>query len=453
MSTKRIVILGGGLAGLSAASTLSKAGQKVILFERDSRVGGLAKTISHNGFRFDLGGHRFFTKNKKIEQFVKDLMDGELVVVSRKSKIYLRNRYFDYPLKPFNSVFGIGLPTTFKILLDYTIEKLKGLLWQKECISLKDWVVKNFGHKMFDIYFREYSEKVWGIECNRISMEWVAQRINGLSLGTAVRSAFFKFMGRDIATLADRFLYPSLGIGQISERLKEIIEKDNTLLTETSVQEVYHSDYRIKGVIVNNPDHTYTLEGDEFISTIPLTALIQILHPRPPEDVLLSASKLRYRDLIIVTVMLDRERVTEQTWIYIPEQRIPFSRIHEPKNWSPRMAPKDKTHIVIEYFCSEGDSIWGVGDTVLREISIKNLEGLGFIKRDEVIDSVVIKVPKAYPLFEVGYKRYYDKVIDYLSRFRNLHIAGRGGMFRYHNMDHAIETGIEAAERIIQNSK
>lgn len=450
MNNEEIIILGGGLAGLSAAYVLTKADQKVIIFERDSTVGGLAKTIVRGKFRFDLGGHRFFTKNEKTERFVKDLMDGELLVVPRKSKIYLRNKYFDYPLKPLNSILGLGLPTTFKIFLDYGLERSKGLLKQTENISLEEWVVNHFGRTMFNIYFKEYSEKVWGIECDRISSEWVAQRIKGLSLIKAVKNAFFRFSGRDIPTLADRFLYPSLGIGQISDRLKERIDKDSRILTNTRINRLDHSDYRVKSVTVNNCDHTYVIRGKEFISTIPLTSLVQMLNPSPPEDVLFAASRLRYRDLVIVTIAINRERITDQTWIYIPERNIPFSRIHEPKNWSIKMAPEDKTHIVTEYFCFEGDNIWSVSDTVLTEITVKSLEELGFIKRNEVIDSIVIRVPKAYPLFEVGYIKHYDKIIDYLKRFKNLHIAGRGGMFRYYNMDHAIETGIEIARKILK---
>jgi protoporphyrinogen oxidase len=451
MNNEKIIILGSGLAGLSAAYVLTKADRKIVLFERDSTVGGLAKTIVRGEFRFDLGGHRFFTKNKKIENFVKDLLKGELLEVPRKSKIYLRNKYFDYPLKPSNAISGLGIPTTLKIISDYGIERLKKVVKSSNSLSLEDWVVSNFGRTMFEIYFKEYSEKVWGIECSKISAEWVAQRIKGLSLSKAVKNAFFKFNGKDIPTLADRFLYPQFGIGRISDRLKETIDKKNRVMTDTSIKRLDHIDSRIKSIIVNNCDRTYVVEGSEFISSIPLTTLVQILRPEPPEDVLLAASRLRYRDLVIVTIAVNRDKITDQTWIYIPEKKIPFSRIHEPKNWSIDMAPEGKTHIVAEYFCFEGDEKWRATDMVLVEDTVKNLEQLGFIRRDEVIDSVVVRVPKAYPLFEVGYIKHYDTIIDYLSRFKNLHIAGRGGMFRYHNMDHAIETGIETAEKILSS--
>jgi protoporphyrinogen oxidase len=448
-----IVILGGGLTGLSAAYLLSKAGIRVEVFERDPIVGGLSKTVVRDGFRFDLGGHRFFTKDRKIDDFVKTLMEGELVSVSRKSKIYMRNQYFDYPLRPLNALFGFGLATTMKILGDYGIEKVKGIITKQRSISLEDWVVQNFGRKMFDIYFKEYSEKVWGIECSRISAEWVATRISGLSMAKAIKNALFRLNGRDLPTLADRFLYPRLGIGRISERLREEIEKNNHVYTGADVQHIHHAGFRVKSIGVKTNTHLELVEAEEFISSIPITKLVGMLRPSPPEDILKAASKLRFRDLVVVALMIDRARVTDQTWIYIPEQRIPFGRIHEPTNWSEKMAPAGKTLLVAEFFSFAGDRLWSESDERLADVAIGSLEGLGFIKRHEVIGSAVVRVPKAYPLFEVGYEELCDTLHGYLSRFKNLHSAGRSGMFRYYNMDHAIESGISTAEKIIENSR
>jgi len=302
---------------------------------------------------------------------------------------------------------------------------------------------------MFNIYFKGYSEKVWGIECSRISAEWVAQRIKGLSLAKAVKNAFFKFTGKNIPTLADRFIYPELGIGRISERLKEEIERDNNVYTQTRVESINHLNGRLDSIVVKKQGRTSIVYGEEFISSMPITQLTRMLNPLPPADVLEAAAKLKFRDLVVVALMIDRKRVTDQTWIYVPEQRIPFGRIHEPTNWSEKMAPEGKTIIVMEFFSFRGDKTWSSTDEMLSNITIDNLEAFGFIKRAEVIDSAVVRAPKAYPLFEVGYEGLCDKVYDYLGRFGNLHIAGRGGMFRYYNMDHAIESGIETAEKII----
>jgi protoporphyrinogen oxidase len=446
------VILGGGLTGLSAGYVLSNAGISVKVFERDPAVGGLSKTIVKDGFRFDLGGHRFFTKDARIDGFVRTLMKEELLSVNRTSKIYMRDNFFDYPLRPFNAMFGLGLLTTFKIMADYGAEKLRRLMKEKDCISLEDWVVSNFGRTMFNIYFRQYSEKVWGIDCKSISAEWVAQRIKGLSLGKALKNAFFKFTGKDIPTLTDNFIYPSLGIGRISDRLKDEIEKRNAVFTDASVESVNHSDFRIDSIVVKDRNSTRIVHGTEFISSMPATKLVRILNPAPPEDILDAVAKLRFRDLVIVAIMIDRTRVTDQTWIYIPEQKIPFGRIHEPTNWSDKMAPEGKTLMVMEFFSFKGDPVWSENDERLRDITVENLERLGFIKKREVIDGMVVRVPKAYPLFEVGYKELCNKVYDYLALFNNLHVAGRTGMFRYYNMDHAIESGLDTAERILQKN-
>ena len=448
-----IVILGGGLSGLSAGYVLSNAGFTVKVYERDSVVGGLSKTIVKNGFRFDLGGHRFFTQDQRIDAFVRHLMGDELLAVQRSSKIYLRDRYFDYPLRPINAMFGLGIPTTARILSDYVRQTTKRTIRNNMTVSLEDWVISNFGRTMFNIYFKEYSEKVWGIDCRRISAAWVAQRIKGLSLGTALKNAFFRFSGKDLATLTDSFLYPSLGIGRLSDRLKEEIVKSNDVYTNAIVQFVNHSDSRVSSISVLNQGQVLTIPADEFVSSIPITKLVSMLNPSPPAAILETASKLRYRDLVVVAIMVDRERVTSQTWIYIPEKKIPFGRIHEPTNWSPAMAPPGKSLLIMEFFSFRGDAIWEMQDDKLADLTVKNLVRLGFINEQHVLDSIVVRVPKAYPLFEIGYRKHIDGLQDYLGRFSNLHIAGRSGMFRYYNMDVAIRSGIETAEKVIQKSR
>jgi protoporphyrinogen oxidase len=449
-SKKDAIILGGGLSGLSSGYVLTNAGLAVSVYERDRVVGGLSKTIERNGFRFDLGGHRFFTKDEKINAFVRELMGNELVSVRRSSKIYLRNKYFDYPLKPLNALFGLGISTTVRILIDYLRETAKRAVRNKESLSLEDWVVGNFGRAMFTIYFKEYSEKVWGIDCGRISATWVAQRIKGLSLAKAVKNAFFKVSGKDLATLTDSFLYPSLGIGRLSDRLRDEIEKKNDVYTGNGVVSVNHEEFWVKSVSVLDQGVVRTIPADEFISSIPLTKLVAMLNPAPPASLLETASKLRFRDLVIAAIMVDRERVTDQTWIYIPEQKIPFGRIHEPTNWSPAMAPRGKSLLVMEFFSFKGDAVWNMQDDRLAGITVDNLVRLGFISRREVLDCMIVRVPKAYPLFEIGYREHVDALHDYLGRFKNLHIAGRSGMFRYYNMDVAMRSGIETAEKVLR---
>jgi protoporphyrinogen oxidase len=404
-------------------------------------------------YRFDIGGHRFFTKNREIDSLVRDLLGDELIEVNRRSKIYMRRRFFNYPLKPANALLGLGPFTIFRILVDYGWQRVIGLIDRNPGVSLEDWVVRNFGRTMFNIYFREYSEKVWGLQCSFISRKWVAKRIQGLSLGKAIQNAFFKFTGKDVPTLVDSFIYPRLGIGRISDRFHEEITKTDSLFTDTRVMRVCHEGFEVTGVEVMNCDKTYFIEGGDYVSTIPLNTLVRMMDPSPPPHVTEAASGLGYRDLVLVAVEVDREFVTDQTWIYIPEKNIPFGRLHEPKTWSPHMAPEDKTLVVIEYFCFRGDSIWDSTDRELSDITVSGLRDLGFVKSKEVLGTSVLRIPRAYPLFEVGYEERCDTIYDYLGKFSNLFIAGRAGMFQYQNMDHAMESGMRAADEVISKTR
>ncbi|GAB4483486.1 MAG: NAD(P)/FAD-dependent oxidoreductase [Thermodesulfovibrionales bacterium] len=447
--TGKTMVLGGGLAGLAAGCTLARAGAPVTVVERDSVVGGLSRTVQHDGYRFDLGGHRFFSTDETIDQFVSDLMAGELVRVERSSKILLRDCYFDYPLKPANALFGLGVGTSIRILADYGAEKVRGLASRGDSVSLEDWVVRNFGRTMFDIYFKVYSEKVWGIPCDRISAEWVDRRISGLSLATTIRNALFRMGGRKLPTLVDEFLYPRLGIGRIADRLQEEVCRTGEVLLGTCVKSIRHDNRNIETVTVETDGRTRVLGAEQFIASIPLTHLVRMLSPEPPAAVRAAASLLRYRDLVVVAVMVDRHRVTDQTWIYIPEERIPFGRIHEPTNWSPDMAPSGKTLVVAEYFSFQDDAVWRKADDELIGLTAENLQRLGFLKKSEVLGGSVVRVPKAYPLFEVGYREKCNEIYAWLAKFCNLHLTGRTGMFRYYNMDHALASGIRTAERVV----
>jgi protoporphyrinogen oxidase len=447
--SQQTLILGAGLAGLAAGCVLARAGRDVLVVESGPTVGGLSRTIEHDGFRFDLGGHRFITRDRAIEDFVRGLLGDDCLAVPRTSQIYLRGRYFDYPLTPANAIFGMGLSATARILVDYCAQNVRSALSRPPMVSLEDWVVSRFGRTMFDLYFREYSEKVWGITCSDISAEWVARRIEGLSLWAAIKNAFLKRSGSSIDTLIDTFLYPSGGIGMIAGRLQGEIGVRNAVRTDTRVCRVDHLDLSITNVMLRKGGELENASATDYISSIPLTTLLGALNPAPPEEVRQAAAQLAYRDLVVSTIMIDRDQVTNLTWMYLPEQAIPFGRIHEPKNWSAAMAPAGKTHVVAEYFCFQGDVIWNAGDEAITALTTKHLCRMGFIKEQEVIGSCVVRVPRAYPLFTVDYRKHAYTVLGYLGRFRNLQVIGRGGMFRYHNMDHAMGSGIDAANHIL----
>lgn len=447
--TDDVLVLGAGLSGLAAGHALARAGLKVRIVEKETAVGGLARTIARGPFRFDLGGHRFLTQDETVEGLVRGLLGRECLTVPRKSQIFLRNRYIDYPLSPLNALSGLGVPTALRIVLDRARGGLRGRPGSQETASLEDWVVGHFGRTLFDVYFKEYSEKVWGIGCRSISADWAAQRIQGLSVGAAVRNAFLRDRGGAIRTLAERFLYPSLGIGRIAERLREEIERENEVLCGVEVSRLCHEDFRVRAALVRDGSRASTVEGRAFVSTVPLTDLVWMLDPRPPAAVLRAAASLRFRDLVVIAVMLDRERATRQSWLYFPERKIPFGRIHEPTNWSARMAPEGKTLLVAEQFCFRGDDTWRSSDRELADRTIQALHRLRISSPGEVLDTAVLRIPKAYPLFEVGYQEHRRTLHGYVASFRNLFPAGRGGTFSYHNMDHAMASGLAAAGSVL----
>lgn len=444
-----VAILGGGLAGLAAGYALTRAGRRVRVLEAGPEVGGLARTLVRAGFRFDLGGHRFFTHDVRVERLVRELLDGELLSVPRASRIFLRGRWIEFPLRPWSALAGLGVRTSAAILIGYALARRAHRLRHAPLVSLEDWVVAHFGRPLFDLYFREYSEKVWGIGCRKVSAEWMAQRVQGLSLGEAVRRALGR-RGADLPTLAQRFLYPRHGIGRIAERLRDEVERGGEILTEARVARIRHDGRRIESITAHHSEASQEIAAETFLSTIPLTRLVQALRPHAPAEVRAAAARLRYRDLVIVAVMLARARATDQTWIYFPEKAVPFGRLHEPTNWSAEMAPAGCTLLVTERFCFRGDATWNASDAELVESTVMHLERLGFVRRAEVRDSAVVRIPAAYPLFEVGHQARSQVLCDYLARFENLRLAGRGGMFRYYNMDHAMASGLDAADAVLR---
>ena len=441
------LVFGAGLTGLSSGYSLSRSGLSPVVFEADHVVGGLSRTIVTDGFRYDIGGHRFFTKDNELRSLILELMGDELLRVERTSKILLRGRFFDYPLKPFNALFGLGPATILKVLTDYAIEMARSLVrgGSDGCESLEDWVVRKFGRTMFEIYFKVYSEKVWGIPCDRISSSWVEKRIQGLSLGAAIKNALFSFSGRDIPSLVDKFDYPELGIGRISERLEEEISKSGRVLKKTRLRGLRAEGSRIADAMMDMDGEIVNVSGTHYISTVPLDSLVRGITPAPPSRVLEAADGLGFRDLLTVALAVDRDNVTGESWVYIPEKEYPFGRLHEPRNWSRAMAPEGKTLVVVEYFCFKGDNIWNMSDSGLHDLTVRGLEGLGFLKPAEVLWSEVLRVPGTYPLFELGYDEKVRTIMDYLAGFENLTVAGRAGTFAYLNMDHAMKAGQQAA--------
>lgn len=455
---EKVVVMGAGPAGLAAGYFLSQNGIKVKIFEKQSHVGGISKTIVKNGFRFDLGGHRWFTKNEQLNNLIKDLLSKELIEVKRTSRIFFDGKYFDYPIKIPNVIKGLGFWKSLKVIFSYFATRIKYRLFPRPLKTFEDWIVAHFGRVLFNYFFKTYTEKLWGIPTHQIGAEWAAQRIKGMSLIAAVKNAIIPSKNKP-KTLIDKFLYPKLGIGRISERLAEEISKFSDIALQTTVREIEHKKGEIVSVVVDEkkspPFQKREIFADSFISSIPITEFVQILNPQPPTQVLKAAQKLTWRNLITVHLMLNRSQVTSDTWVYIHEWRAGLGRLHEPKNWSKNMVPgQDKTSLVCEFWAKQGDKIWQKKDDELIEWAIKDVsEIMHFIKKEDVIDVFVVRTPKAYPIYKIGYKKPLEIVKNYLKKFKNLQLIGRYGTYKYNNMDHSILSGIWAAKNIIAGKK
>jgi protoporphyrinogen oxidase len=443
------IIIGAGPAGLSAAETLSKSTRTFMVLEATNRIGGISATIKHKDFYFDLGVHRFFTKNREIDRYVADLLGSDRVLVDRSSAILLNGKYFDYPLKPMNAIFGLGPLTAVSIISNYILERLK--FNRRPPISLEDWVTRQFGKTLYRLFFKTYTEKAWGIDCNKISSEWAMQRIKGLSLRTAIVDAFWGKREKDASSLVKHFYYPKKGIGMISERLAERIQTPNHLIFESPVTELFHNGTQITSVAYSGRHGRQQIESDFVISSMPITELITSLRPSPPDEIIEAARWLKYRSIIFVALMFDMPSITNYTWIYVHDPRIRLGRFHEPKNCSIEMAPRDQSCLVLEHFCNEGDAIWNASDEELYEKTTQDFTQTNISPNahTKIFDYRVVRVTKAYPLYEVGFSRYLLKIRDYLRRFKNLQLVGRYGTYKYNNLDHSLETGIKGAQNIL----
>lgn len=437
--TKSALILGGGLAGLTCAYELARAGVAVTVLEKEDTVGGLARNFQRDGGKFDLGGHRFFTDKPELLAWLRDLIDDDLLEVPRKSRIRLFDRYFDYPLRAANALSGFGLRETARILADYTKVRLQRALSGSADLSLEDWVTRRFGRRLYEIYFQPYSQKIWGMPCDQISAVWAKQRIQLLSLADAVRQALGPQRNAP-KTYADKFWYPAQGIGVIGETLAaKIAALGGRILTGTAVQSVVVRRGRLVEAVAGGE----TFRGDLVVSTIPLP-LLGALTGAPADAI----GRLRYRGIRCLYLLLAREQVTDDTWLYFPEAELLFGRSHEPRNWAPALAPPTGTSLVLEFFCDEGDALWSRDEAELAERSAADLARLGLIEIDEVRGHHSARVADAYPVFTVGFQRPLKAVTEHLTAIANLRLLGRTGAYRYDNMDQVIDAALTLAREV-----
>ena len=448
MNSDVIGIIGAGPAGLAAGYTILNTGSELpILLEQDSQVGGLSKTVEHKGFRCDIGGHRFFTKNPQVESLWKEVLPNDFLRRPRLSRIYYRGKYFHYPLRIINALVGLGPREGARIMASFVKAKLTP---RSPEISFEDWVSNRFGFRLYSIFFRTYTEKLWGIPCTELSADWAAQRIRNLDLTKAVINALGIGGSGKIASLIDEFDYPRLGPGQMYEAMAaKCVDRGGKVLLRHRVVAVRHEKNKIVALDVVSPDGQLTVDVDMVVSTMPLDELILRMRPEPPSEIRKAAMGLQYRSIITVNTMLDRPRTVPDTWLYLHAPEVLASRLQVYKNWSPELVPDSRfSSLGLEYFSTEGDSLWSNTDTAFLEIAKKDLRELGLAKGNDIFDWFIIRYRKAYPVYSDGYQQKVNMLRSYLSQFKNLECAGRYGQFRYNNMDHSIMTGMLAVRKL-----
>jgi len=446
----RVVVIGAGPAGLTAAYLLSKQGYAVTVLEASEAMGGISQTAQYKGYRFDIGGHRFFTKIEPVQAIWEELLASEFISVPRMSRIHYQGKYFDYPLRAKNALQGLGLVNAVRIVLSYMNAQLNPVLIEE---NFEQWVTNRFGKRLYEIFFKTYTEKVWGIPCTEIRAEWAAQRIQGLSLAKAIVSAAaINKRSTKIKSLINEFRYPRLGPGQMWEAARDrIVEMGNKVLTRHEVTAIeYTSDpstgtRRATAVRASTPEGEVRFAAEHVINTMPVRNLVRALEPAPPPDVQAAAEGLRYRDFIVVALILEGENLFPDNWVYIHTPGVQVGRIQNFNNWSAAMVPEPgRTCLGMEYFCFKGDGLWTSSDAELLAMAAGELEQLKLAEGCKVVDGTVIRMPKAYPIYDGAYREHLDRVRGFIDRIDNLHTVGRNGMHKYNNQDHSMLTAMMA---------
>jgi protoporphyrinogen oxidase len=453
----KAVIVGAGPAGLTAAYELSKKGQRVVVLEADPEyVGGISRTVNYHGYRFDIGGHRFFSKSREVEDLWTEILSTDMLERPRSSKIFYRGKFYAYPLKPLEALSQLGVMESALCVSSFLKARLKPV---RNPRSFEDWVVNEFGERLFRIFFKTYTEKVWGMSCKEISADWAAQRIKGLTLGGAIRNALSprrktKDRTQVVKTLIDSFRYPRFGPGMMWEACTEKIRAlgGEVLLGRSVVACRFDAGIPSWTVTARRADgSTEEFGGEHLVSSMPMRQLVLQIEPRLPEAAVRSGNSLRYRDFLTIGLILrERNRFTDN-WIYIHDPNVKMGRVQNYKSWSPEMVPDpDYSCYGLEYFCFEGDGLWTARDADLITLGAKELEQVGLGNATDVVDGCVIRQPKAYPVYDDDYQEHVGVVRRALdAHCRNLHLVGRNGMHKYNNQDHAMMTALLAARNIL----
>ena len=468
MSTPRLnpapetLIIGAGPAGLACAMELSRKGKTCSVVERDHQVGGLAQTIKikegDDVFLTDIGPHRFFSKNQYLYDFIEDLLKEEWRRVPRLTRQFVDGKYYNYPVNFGQVVRNLGLLRSARIGIDYFIARIRYDVFKKPMLTFEDYVVANFGRALAEFSMINYSEKIWGIPCADIHPDWAKQRISGLNLWSVLKNAIgLGGSGKGKQgpkSLVDEFYYPQFGTGRIYEEIgKHLVKSGTDIHVNSEPIAVRHDGKRITEVDIKTPDGIETIKPKNVVESVPLTAFLDLLDPKPPAKVLQAAKNLRWRNQVYLFLTLNKEQVTADNWIYFPQKDIPFGRTSEMKNFSKDMCPEGTTSFFVEFFAFEGDDIWTMPKEQLLEMVMPYFEKWGFFTKEEIRQSYLMKRSHVYPVYDTTYKANVEKIRDYLDELENLIYVGRPGRFRYTNQDHSLEMGIIASRMILEGRR
>jgi protoporphyrinogen oxidase len=441
------LVLGAGPAGLTAGYLLGKAGRKAIVLEAEDQVGGIAKTVERDGYRFDLGGHRFFTKSIEVDTLWHEVLGDEFLLRPRMSRIYWNNRYLDYPLRGPDVIRKLGPFELARCMASYLRAAARR---NKVDDSLEDWVSNRFGRRLFELFFKSYTEKVWGVPTSEIRAEWAAQRIKGLSFFSAAKAAFFGNKD-EVKSLISEFNYPRFGPGQMWDAMTAAIrDQGGEVRLEERVEGLEVAEGRVVRV---------TAGGETFddpaavISSLPLREVVEMTSPPAPREVLEAARGLRYRDFLTVALVVDGEDLFPDNWIYIHEPGVRVGRIQNFRSWSPWMVPDpDKACVGLEYFCFAGDDLWTMADDDLVDLAATELEKLRLAPKAKVERGYATRVPKAYPIYDADYAARVATIRAWLDGIENLQQVGRNGLHRYNNSDHSMLTAMRAVDNVLSGA-
>lgn len=456
-----VAIIGAGPAGLTAGYLLTKQGKTVAIIEKDETyVGGISRTVEHEGYRFDIGGHRFFSKSQQVVDLWNEILPDDFIQRPRMSRIYYEGKFYSYPLRAFEALGNLGILRSTACMVSYLRYKMFPIA---EVKSFEDWTTNQFGKKLYSIFFKTYTEKVWGMPCDEMSADWAAQRIKGLSLWSAVIDGLKRSMGLNkkpndgqaAKTLLETFRYPRLGPGMMWETARDkIVAAGGTIIMGHGLEQLAADGQKGWRMTATAADGSkVVVKAKDAISSAPMRELAARLHPLPEST--LNASNLKYRDFLTVALKIKSEDLFPDNWIYIHDDKVQVGRVQNFRSWSPEMVPdEDVACVGLEYFCFEGDGLWASSDEDLIELAKKEMDILGLCNPDDVVGGAVVRQEKAYPVYDEDYAANVDAMRAELEdKYPTLHLVGRNGMHRYNNQDHAMMTAMLTVENIVAGER